>query len=160
MKTKFLFIAALAFLMIAAACDHTSRPAIIAKAIFDSRNQEVITSFSNEKEGTASILYGNSLAVQSAVQETDHHFSGEIFILVTWYQQPNPYWYGSNINSEIKTIEEVTITKGGSTTTVNYRFLKADQQIVRSFNLKKQERIDFILAQKASVFPSLAEHKL
>ena len=159
-ESKTLIPAVLAVVM-AVACAHTPRLVIIAEAIFDSHHQEVITSFFNKKEGTASILYGNSLAVQSAREETNHHFPGKVFTLVTWYQQPNPYWYGSNINSEIKTIEEVALTRpANNNIAVRYKVIKGNRHIARLYSLKKQERINFILAQKASVFPSLTEHKL
>ncbi|MBB5634427.1 hypothetical protein HDF26_002905 [Pedobacter cryoconitis] len=158
MKAKLLFIAGLA--LVTTACNSIPGPAIIPEAIFDNHDKAVITSFSNQKELTASTLYGNSKAVKTMTEDTGHT-TGEVFTLVTWYEQPNPYWYGSMINSDIKTIEEVTITKlANDHLAAGYQILQGDRQISKLYNLKKQERIDFILSQHAMVFPSLAEYKL
>lgn len=76
------------------------------RTVYAAHGLKVITSFSDRKQQTISLLYGNELALQSA--KTGIHNKGELFELVTFKQADNKYWYGSYINGAVQSIELVT----------------------------------------------------
>ncbi|WP_345331423.1 hypothetical protein [Mucilaginibacter defluvii] len=76
------------------------------RIIHNAHGLKVITSFSDRKQQTISLLYGNAPALQSA--KTGIHDKGELFELVTFKQADNKYWYGSYINGAVQSIERVT----------------------------------------------------
>jgi hypothetical protein len=125
------------------------------RAMFDAGRQTVITSHLDQKQQTMSILYGNAAAYRAVLDSNGRHTSGEVFTLTTWQQVPNPHWYGSYINGRVKTVETVSILLSlrGDTLT-EYKLLKGDGP--RDGNgqpIDRQDRIDFVLGLKPSVFP-------
>jgi hypothetical protein len=87
-------------------CTHQTPYDAHKRIIYDARGLKVITSFSDRKQQTISLLYGNALALQSA--KTGIHDKGELFKLITFKQADNKYWYGSYINGAVQSIELVT----------------------------------------------------
>ena len=133
-------------IIVASSC---SRNTVLApETIYDSQGKVVISSSFNRRLGNMSVLYGNKLALNSAQQLTPHHVAGEIYTLVTWKQKPMPGWYGSSINGPIETIETVQVLPDEQG---NISF---SYQLLKGHSLSdKQKRIDFIIHQKASIFP-------
>lgn len=144
MKIRLLSIAAL--ILGLAACNNSDKRTLAPETIFDGQGQQVITSFFNKKQGTTTTLYGNDPAQNAAATE-NNHVAGEVFTLITSKQEPNPYWYGSNINGEIESVEELKVEQDGQQLKFNYKVLKQGRK------LNKQARINFILGLKAMVFP-------
>lgn len=131
-----------------ASCSKASKTVPAPEAVFDSTGQQVITSSFNKKQLTMSVLYGNALAMKTASGIEKKHVPGELFTLVTWKQQPSPYWFGSNINGEMQVIEQVHFNAGA----FDYvRVIKKD--VPQEPAAAKEERIRFIVNQDASVFP-------
>ncbi|GGM95224.1 hypothetical protein GCM10010967_30810 [Dyadobacter beijingensis] len=142
--------AALAF----AACHQPRRLAPAPETIFDDRGLHIITSFHNERTGTISVLYGNDEAVAHAAADSAAHAPGEVYKLVTWDLKQNPLWFGGSINGGLQSVETVTVKTGGTAQPVaDYTLEKTEQKGAENAAGRDSERISFIFAQRASVFP-------
>jgi hypothetical protein len=152
MKTRILSLLALVLML--AACDTNSTPTLAPETIFDAPDMRVITSFFNRKLGTTSTLYGNETALVAARATDSRHLPGEVFTLVTWKLVANPYWFGGNINSEKKMVETVKVLASENEgPRIDYEIEESGGRISTGSADDKQERINFIFGQKASVFP-------
>lgn len=149
MNGKLFIIAGLALL--SASCNKPSKTIPAPETIFDSTGLQVITSSFNKKQVTMSVLYGNALAMHTAVEGKKEHVPGEIFTLVTWKQQPSPYWFGANINEKMELIEKVEVN--GSLDFDYVRVIKGTKNIPQELVADRKNRIRFIIDQDASVFP-------
>ncbi|PSL34207.1 hypothetical protein [Dyadobacter jiangsuensis] len=141
-----------------AACHDSRKLTPAPETIFDDHGLHVITSFHNDRTGTISVLYGNDEALAHASRERDTHTPGdaspgEVFKLVTWDLKQNPLWFGSNINGAVKSVETVTVSAGESGPVVDYSTEGSDSKSAKNAVLSNAERISFIFAQRASVFP-------
>lgn len=153
--------AALAFAF--AACQEPRKLAPAPETIFDDQGLHVITSFHNDRTRTISVLYGNDDAFAHAGKERAAHTPGEatpgvptpgeVFKLVTWDLKQNPLWFGSNINGGLLSVETVTVSAGESGPVIDYAVENPGQKSVENAVLSNAERISFIFAQRASVFP-------
>lgn len=140
--------------LFSASCNKPSKTVPAPEAIFDSTGQQVITSSFNEKRVTMSVLYGNALARGTASAGKKEHVPGEVFTLVTWKKEPAPYWFGSDINGELQTIEQVHVSTAADSPNYDYtRVVKGAKDIPQEFAANKKDRIRFIIDQDASVFP-------
>ena len=105
-----------------------------------------------------SVLYGNSAALQAALDGTGRHNPGEVFTLATWGQVANPQWYGASINGRIKTVETICIlpsSHGGIK--IEYNLVKGSElKNVNGHTSRRQDGIIFILNQDPSVFPHVS----
>jgi Haem-binding domain/Cytochrome P460 len=61
------------------------------REVFDAGGQEVIAPSVNQREGTVSILYGDTAARR--------------YTLATWEQVDDPHWYGSHINGRLLRVD-------------------------------------------------------
>lgn len=128
------------------------------ETIFDDHGLHVITSFHNNRTRTISVLYGNQDALAHAGKERAAHTPdvatpGEVFKLVTWDLKQNPLWFGSNINGGLVSVETVTVTNGGSGSVIDYAMEDFGPKSFKNAVSANSERISFIFAQRASVFP-------
>lgn len=146
------------------------------ETIFDDHGLHVITSFHNDRTRTISVLYGNGNALANAGKErattgvatpdvtttgvttTDVATPGEatpdeVFKLVTWDLKQNPLWFGSNINGGLLSVETVTVSTGQSGPAIDYAIENFRQKNGENTAPNNAERISFIFAQRASVFP-------
>lgn len=152
MNGKLLIIAGLALL--SASCNKPSKTVPAPETIFDSTGLQVITSSFNKKRVTMSVLYGNALAMSTALEDKKEHVPGEVFTLVTWKQQPSPYWFGANINDKMELIERVKVNTVAGDLDFDYvRVVKGAKDIPQEFAADRKNRIRFIIDQDASVFP-------
>lgn len=135
------------------ACHEPRKLAPAPETIFDDHGMHVITSFYNERTRIISVLYGNDDALAHAGGEQAAHMPGEVFKLVTWDLKSNPLWFGSDINGGLKTIETVTVQPGASGPAINYTIENRGPANGKSAPSDNAERISFIFAQRASVFP-------
>lgn len=140
------------------ACHDSRELSPSPETIFDDNGLHVITSFHNDRTRTISVLYGNDAALTHAHNERYADSSGvaspgAMFKLVTWDLKQNPLWFGSDINGSLQTVETVTVSTGESGPAVSYA--REDLNPVKGRNavLSNAERISFIFAQRASVFP-------
>lgn len=152
MKNKVLFIA---FTLLSAACSCSSNNVSENREILDVGEQQAITTYANSKQGTMSVLYGNSAALQEGLNSTGKHKPGEVFTLATWKRVGNPRWYGSYLNGRIITVETVTLSpllNNGIFT--EYKLVKGSApRDVNGQVIDSQDRINLILSLKPSVFP-------
>lgn len=147
--THFLIFA----VFIAASC-HPNKPPLAPETIYNDLSLSVITTSFNNKQHTTSVLYGNSAALRAAAADSASHVPGEDYRLVTWHQQANPLWFGSNINNAIKTIERVTTEKSGDGRLhIHYQLTRGSQPDISTNMLTQQNRINYIFSQKATAFP-------
>lgn len=98
-----------------------------------------------------STLYGNDLALKAAGNKK--HVPGEIFTLITSELEPNPYWFGGNINGDEKYIETVKVLTAENGIQVDYEVENNGGDVLKKYDTDKQERINFIFDQKPAVFP-------
>jgi len=149
--------------LVLAACQDSRKLTPAPETIFDDQCLHVITSFHNDRTHTISVLYGNDDALAHAREERAAHTSGEatpgvatpgeVFKLVTWDLKQNPLWFGSNINGGLRSVETVTVSTGGSGPAIDYAIRHSRQKRDENAATSKAERISFIFAQQASVFP-------
>lgn len=137
--------------LLTAACSQAKRPAVAPEYLFNSEGSSVITSWFNSKMETMSILYGNEAALHAAGSRNGEHEPGEVYTLVTWKQQSHPFWFGSNLNEALTTIERVNaIAADTGKVQFRYEVVRGDPPTTPGMEPK---RIEFILDQKASEFP-------
>jgi hypothetical protein len=114
---------------------------------------KVITSFVNKTKGTASTLYGNDLALKSAIDGNKTVVANEVFTLVTWTQQEDDHWFGAKIPSDVESVEVIKAVPSGNSVAVNYEQLEGKQLTLKTDTVGQAERIKYILGQKPSVLP-------
>lgn len=97
-----------------------------------------------------STLYGNQAAFDAALSGHAHPVGGETFTLATWKSLASPYWFGSDINGRLESVETLSyqnqLSKG---LILHYQLKKSTAEPVPDL----QARIRMILAQRPSVFP-------
>lgn len=118
---------------------------------FSKQGLKVITSFINKKQSTMATLYGNDVALQAAKSGSSTKTAGETFALVTWKQKADDHWFGAKIPSSLQSVEYVKITQSGNA--VSYQKFEGKTLVLSTDTLHNQERIKYILSQKASIFP-------
>lgn len=139
------------FVLLAAACGRRETPELSPEDIYNSEGMAVITSSFNTRQQTMSTLYGNPMAQKAAAGGL--HQPGEEYRLVTWKQLSHPFWFGSNKNGPVKTVECVSITgsaEGGPE--IRYELLRGTAAEVPGGE-NREERVKFIFAQRLSVIP-------
>lgn len=114
---------------------------------------KVITSFVNKTKGTASTLYGNDLALKSAIDGNKTVGANEVFTLVTWKQQDDDHWFGAKIPSDVESVEVIKTASSGNSVAVNYQQLNGKSLDLKADTSGQSERIKYILGQKPSVLP-------
>lgn len=151
MKIQILSYCIFSFTLLA--CSSEPRPELAPEKIFETPGMQPITSLFNKKAGTMSVLYGNDLALNAAKSENQKHIPGEIFTLVTSELEPNPCWFGGNINGERKVTETVKVLPAENGIQINYEVENNNGDVMKRYGADKQQRINFIFDQKAAVFP-------
>ena len=131
---------------------HNLSPA--PETIFDEPGMHVVTSIFNQRTETISVLYGNDEALSHAGLDRPEHVAGEEFKLVTWRLKPNPLWFGSNINGPLHSVETVKIVADANDAArIDYGVENRSEDVAKIAPANRDERINFIFAQTASVFP-------
>ena len=101
-----------------------------------------------------SALYGNAAALEAVTNGNSKHAHGEEYRLITWKQESNPLWFGSNINGVLKTVERVsTSVSADGELNIRYEILRGNPTDITTGTFNEQERIRYILDQKPSMFP-------
>lgn len=155
---KNLIIALISTTLVLAACQEPRKLAPAPETIFDAHGLHVITSSHNDRTRTISVLYGNDQALAHASAERTTYTPGvaapgAVFKLVTWDLKQNPLWFGSNINGGLQSVETVTVSAGESGPEFDYTVEDSAQKNAKNAVSGNAERISFIFAQRASVFP-------
>ncbi|MDN5289501.1 MAG: hypothetical protein JWR38_5775 [Mucilaginibacter sp.] len=161
---KALYISLTAITLIVSACNNrkpsdellNKKAAIPASFHFDSAGLKVITSSINKKNRTMSTLYGNDLALKTAVSGSEDYPAGENLTLVTWKQQDDDSWFGARIPGDLESVEVIKTTnstEGMGITVINYQKFEGHELVINPDTLHQQERIKHIFAQKPSVMP-------
>jgi hypothetical protein len=130
-----------------------TRASIPDSAPFSPAGLKVITSFINRKLGTTSTLYGNSMALQSAIRSNKNLAGGESFTLVTWKQQPDGHWFGADIPGDLQSVEVLKMESTGSSVVTAYQRYEGKILVPNSDTTYNNKRIKFILDQRPSVMP-------
>lgn len=131
---------------------------------FDKMGLKVITSFINKKEATMSTLYGNELALKTAIEQQKNHHAGEVLALVTWKQQDDPIWFGARIPAALQSVELIKTREYKSVNgsgeaknmqhpTVNYQKFEGKDLVLNPDTLHQYQRIKFIFGQQPSIMP-------
>jgi hypothetical protein len=157
---KYLFLAVIVLGMYACAhkptIDELTNPpaALPASFKFDQLGLKVITSFINKKQGTASTLYGNPLALKTAIAGTNEVVAGEVLALVTWKQQDDQHWFGANIPGSLQQVELIKSTSSvEKPIVVSYARYEGKSLTLNPDTLNNQDRIKYILSQKPAIMP-------
>lgn len=150
---KILILTIFVFSLILVVCDNSAKPELAPEKIFEMPGMQPITSSFNKKAGTMSTLYGNDLALKAAKNENKIHRPGEVFTLVTWELEPDPYWFGGNINGDEKYVETVKVLPAENGIRVDYEVEKNGGDVLKRYDTDKPERINFIFEQKAAILP-------
>ena len=156
---KSLYILFVVFILASFACNNrkpseellNKKASIPASFKFD-RSLKVITSSFNRKNKTMSTLYGNDLALQTAIAGNISYPAGENFTLVTWKQQEDDRWFGARIPGDLLSVEVIKTTGAGHAA-ISYQKFEGNDLSITSDTLHQQERIKYILAQKPSIMP-------
>ncbi|UOE49421.1 hypothetical protein MTO98_34055 [Mucilaginibacter sp. SMC90] len=158
MKALYSLLAVCA-LMLAACSDnkpaelYNTKAALPASPKYNLDGLKVITSFVNKTKGTASTLYGNDLALKSAIDGNKSIAANEIFTLVTWKQQDDDHWFGAKIPSDVESVEVIRTAPSGNNIAVNYQQLNGKTLDLKTDTSGQAERVKYILGQKPSVLP-------
>jgi hypothetical protein len=158
MKALYSLLAACT-LMFAACADnqqpelYNTKAALPASPKYNLDGLKVITSFVNKTNSTASTLYGNDLALKSAIAGNKAVPANEVFTLVTWKQQDDEHWFGAKIPSDVESVEVIKTAASGNSVAVNYERLEGKELASKTDTLGQAERVKYILGQKPSVMP-------
>jgi len=117
---------------------------------FNSLGLKVMASFVNKSQASMSILYGNSIALETSKKNNGKTQPGEFFALITWKQQADKNWFGANIPGELQSVELLRIS---TTNIINYMRYKGAGLVLDTDTLIPKKRIAFILSQQPSVMP-------
>lgn len=132
---------------------YNTKAALPASQKYNLDGLKVITSFVNKTKGTASTLYGNDLALNSAIDGNKSIAANEIFTLVTWKQQDDDHWFGAKIPSDVESVEVIRTAPSGNNIAVNYQQLNGKALDLKTDTSGQAERVKYILGQKPSVLP-------
>lgn len=147
-----LYIAALTLFVMA--CDDRNTATLAPEYLYDAGNQKVIKSILNNQKSTVAMLYGNDIALQAAQNTMSEPVIGAQYTLVTWKQKPMPQWYGTSMNGGISSIEHVRIVhRNGGGVAFEYDLQTGAAYKSDDAQPAKEQRIRFIIAQQAAVFP-------
>jgi hypothetical protein len=160
MKTIDLLVGGIA-LLFSACADHTHNNELVNNKAslphsfhFDDLGLKVINSSINKKQVTMSVLYGNDLALKTAIGGIKEIRAGEVFTLVTWKQQQDDYWFGANIPGELQSVELLkTVSSNGNYPISNYQRFEGKDLALNPDTLHQQKRIKYIFDQKPSIMP-------
>lgn len=119
---------------------------------FQNDNLRVITMLVNERANTIAVLFGNELTLKNKLAQKPPK-NGALYKLVTWRQQPNTFWYGSNINGALLCIETVEITSNKHQAVPTYKLECFDSPFSEDLPIDKVERTAFIMNQQLAVSP-------
>jgi len=157
--THILFAASV---LIVSACNNSKpveellnkKAAIPASFNFSKAGLKVIASFINKKEQTMSTLYGNDLALKTALLGSANYPPGENLTLVTWKQQDDDRWFGARIPGDLLSVEVIkTISSNTGNVTTNYQRFTGRELAIDTDTTHQQERISYIFSQKPSIMP-------
>ena len=159
---KITYILFVASLFILSACNNrkpaeellNKKAAIPVSFNFSKAGLKVITSSINKKEQTMSTLYGNDLALKTAISGSTSYPPGENLTLVTWKQQDDDRWFGAKIPGELLSVEIIkTIHSSIGSIATNYQRFTGKELIADTDTAHQQDRIIYIFSQKPSVMP-------
>lgn len=118
---------------------------------FTKQGFKVVSTLIDKKKATMATLYGNDLALNAAKAGDQLHTRGLVMALVTWDQQPNPYWYGNKIPGTLLSVEMVTADK--TTGKISYALFEGKKLTFNPNTAQPEKRISYILDLKPSIMP-------
>lgn len=158
MKSAYILLLAGFALQLAACTNKTNSTTLVNNEAaipgsfnFGKMGYKVIASSINKKHGTMATLYGNQIALKTAIAGTGNIVDGEIFALVTWKQQPDDHWFGANIPGNLQSVEFVKTSLGGNN--ISYQKFDGKNMVLNTDTSNNQERIKYIFGQKPSIMP-------
>lgn len=117
------------------------------------KQQNVITTFINNRTHTTSILYGNSKALLAAGKSGLNRTPGEAFTLVTWRQQDDTHWFGARIPGDLLSAETLELSDINNKISYHYQKFEGKDLTKLADTTGNADRIKFITSQKASIIP-------
>lgn len=148
MKTIFLTIFSVAAFLTACRREPSNSG---TRIVYDAGDQRVITHSVNKQRETMSILYGNTSAYEAALAGNGSHRAGEAYTLVTWRYHDNPMWYGSKINGELLSVEQLRVTSADGQ--MDYHVERGTVEPVNGRAMPQEERIRYLLEHRPSIMP-------
>lgn len=121
---------------------------------FNPLEWKIISSSFNRTNKTMSTLYGNDLAVKNA-RAGFAYPAGSVIALVTWLQKADEHWFGARIPAGIQSIEQIKFTTGEKDNVQPFYEKREGKllKFVADDPEKTQNRIAYIVGQKASIMP-------
>ena len=116
----------------------------------------VITSGTNPQAATMSTLFGNDTAVRYArTHPYGPYPSGSMLSLVTWHRQEDNHWFGAQMPAKTKSLEVVgvSVSENGPLSYAYDDYEGSPLKAVKTTGSRKDERIAYILSQRAAVMP-------
>ncbi|MBO9730246.1 MAG: hypothetical protein J7623_16520 [Chitinophaga sp.] len=92
---------------ISSCTSHKAALPAIRPFAFNDSGMQVITTIINEKSGEVAMLYGNPAAMAGHFNQLATPQPGAQYKLVTYREQANQFWFGSDINGELLRVETV-----------------------------------------------------
>lgn len=132
---------------------YNTKAAVPAKFDIAKAGLIVLNASFNPAQNTISILYGNKLT--AARLKTDDHQvrQGEMLALVTWKRQTDVHWFGANIPGKLQSVEIVRSSGQHAGPKIDYQKLSGPNLEEDRDTTGQQNKVKFILSQKASVMP-------
>lgn len=117
------------------------------------RTLKVITSMSDEKHNTQSVLLGNDIALENAKLVSGR--PGAFLMLATWNSGPDKSWFGGIIPSDIKSLEILSVKNNLGKLDFAYSLYEG-RNLLKRLHIDKArilERAMYIIGRRASVMP-------
>ncbi|MGS2738184.1 hypothetical protein [Sinomicrobium sp. M5D2P17] len=122
--------------------------------VFNAGKMRVITTALNPQLHSMAILYGNTLAYDTALKGNGHHTVGEKYTYVTWKYRESPRWFGSDINEDLIAVETLQVTKDKEGyLRFDYTVEKGTPLPVDGRQLQTKDRIAYLLEYRPAVIP-------
>ncbi|PZP41901.1 MAG: hypothetical protein DI598_17670 [Pseudopedobacter saltans] len=118
-------------------------------SLINPQEWNVITTFTNRKNKTISILYGNEIASNYSNKNMDVKYpNGAKIALATWQSEEDPNWFGANIPDDAQSIEIVTIATNSNP---GYSLYKGNN--LNKIEVSDTTRVNKILSYRAMILP-------
>lgn len=134
---------------------HFSSNKVSKDVMFTAGKLKVISTGGNRKQKIMHTLYGNDQALSTSLRGDGKHTSGEKFTLVSWNEVDNKYWYGSNINGSLRSVESVIFRKDPKgKIAAEYKLVqgKRPSKLTGEFYTTEQRK-EIIMGIRPAVFP-------
>ncbi|CAM3979888.1 hypothetical protein SAMN06265348_104348 [Pedobacter westerhofensis] len=120
---------------------------------FSKMGLKVISTAINKKNATMCTLYGNELALKTAIAGNAPQ-PGEVLAMITWKQKEDEHWFGAKIPGELLSLEIIKTT-GGQFENIKANYQRYEGKLLTLSNdtTGNEKSMRYIFAQQPSVMP-------